>query len=77
MIGEDLNLKPCPICGRLPKVTRDRKWEAKKMGARCIIECKPLFRKAHFRVEARKGSWDRALKFAFIDWNRSVKNEYI
>lgn len=60
----------CPVCGKKPKVIRDYSYEASGYGAWCIIQCKPLFRKSHMRVECGKASWEGAYKEATMIWNK-------
>lgn len=62
-------LKPCPVCGKMPKIIRDYTYEMNGFGAWCIIRCKPLF-KTHMKVEVGKASWNRALSYALEEWNR-------
>lgn len=68
-------LKPCPICGRMPKVKRDIGYEYSGFGAWCTIQCKPFMRRPHMKVEEGKASWERALKYAIEAWNRRVGDE--
>lgn len=68
----ELKLKPCPICGKIPKIKRDYSLEANGYGAWCTIQCKPLFGKPHYKITHGKASWNRALRYAMIDWNNSV-----
>lgn len=68
----NLELKPCPICGKIPKIKRDYSYEAHGYGAWCTIQCKPLFRKPHYKISHGKATWNRALHYAMIDWNNSV-----
>ncbi len=62
-------LKACPKCGKIPKVYRDIGYEISGFGAWCTIECKPLFKKPHFKVEQGKASWERAFGYAVAIWN--------
>lgn len=62
-------LKPCPKCGKIPKVYRDIGYEMNGFGAWCTIECKPLFRRPHFAVEEGKAGWGRAFERAVGIWN--------
>ena len=67
-------LKPCPFCGKMPKVKRDVNYELNGFGAWCTIQCKPLLRKPHLKVEEGKASWERAMKYAIEAWNRRASN---
>lgn len=64
-----MEIKPCPICGRIPKVKREYGFEANGYGAWCTIQCKPFLRKPHRKVEHGKATWDRAYKYAVEEWN--------
>ena len=68
-------LKPCPICGKMPKVKRDYGYESSGFGAWCIIECKRPFHKLHMKVEQGKSTWERAYKYAVEEWNRKVTDK--
>lgn len=65
-------LKPCPVCGKQPKIFRDLGYEANGFGAWCTIQCKPFLRKPHLKHEEGKATWDRALKYAIEGWNWRV-----
>lgn len=65
----EIKLKPCPVCGKIPKVKRNYAYEASGYGAWCTIQCKPLFRKPHLKIEEGKSMWNRAYKHAIEDWN--------
>lgn len=65
-------LKPCPKCGRKPKIIRDYGYEINGYGAWCTIQCKPFLRKPHMKVESGKALWGRAHKEAVEAWNRRV-----
>jgi hypothetical protein len=67
-------LKPCPVCGKLPKIKRDYNYEHSAFGAWCTIQCKPFLRKPHLKIEEGKASWDRALKYGIEHWNRRAEN---
>ena len=64
-----IELKPCPVCGRMPKIKRDYAYEASGFGAWCTIQCKPFFRKHHLKIENGKSTWERAYKYAAAHWN--------
>lgn len=68
-------LKPCPVCGRYPKIKRDYGYEQSGFGAWCTIQCKPFLRKPHLKVEEGKSTFDRALKYAIAAWNRRASDE--
>ena len=57
-IEEDVKerIKPCPVCGKQPKVKRDIGYEISGFGAWCIIQCKPLLGKAHLKRENLRGN---------------------
>lgn len=63
-------LKRCPVCGKSPKIHRDYGYESMGYGAWCTIQCKPILRKPHLKVEEGKSTWDRALKYAIERWDR-------
>ena len=69
----NLQLLPCPICGKAPKVKRDYAYEASGFGAWCIIQCKPFLRKPHIKVQVGKASWNRAYLMAATQWNEKAK----
>ena len=50
-------------------IKRDYDFEIYGFGTWCTIQCKPLFRKPHLKVEAGAASWNNALKKAFELWN--------
>ena len=68
---ELFKLKPCPICGKQPKVFRDYGYEESGYGAWCIIKCGTLFKK-HIKIEVGKAEWERALYYACLRWNEMV-----
>ena len=37
-------MKPCPVCGKEPKIIRDVAYEISSFGAWCTIKCKPFMR---------------------------------
>ena len=65
-----IELKPCPLCGKHPKIIRDIGYETSGFGAWCTIQCKPFLRKSHLKCEEGKSTWNRALKYAIEAWNR-------
>lgn len=69
----EIGLRPCPICGKMPKIKRDYVYEASGFGAWCTIQCKPLFRRPHLKIEEGKSMWDRAYKYAIENWNEMVE----
>jgi len=69
-----LDLEPCPVCGKTPRIKRDYSYEGSCFGAWCTIECKPFLRKPHLRIEEGKASWERALKYGIEHWNREVRD---
>jgi hypothetical protein len=68
---EKIKLKPCPICGKQPRIIRDYGYEANGFGAWCTIKCGGLF-KRHLKIEEGKASWERALYYASLRWNETV-----
>ena len=62
-------LVPCPVCSKQPKILRDIGYETSGFGAWCTIQCKPMFRKAHRKVESGKSTWERAEYYARLAWN--------
>jgi hypothetical protein len=66
---------PCPVCGKQPRIYRDYGYEESGFGAWCTIECKPLFRKPHLKVECGKAEWKRALMGAVEGWDARAENE--
>lgn len=65
-------IKPCPVCGKQPKVKRDIGYEISGFGAWCIIQCKPLLGKAHLKIEEGKSTWTRAYQCAVERWNKEA-----
>ena len=68
---EQIVLKPCPICGKRPRVIRDCGYEINGFGAWCTIMCGTLVKRHHI-VEEGKDTWDRALYYASLRWNKMV-----
>ena len=69
-ITSDIDLYPCKVCGKIPKVYRDPAYETAGYGAWCTVRCKPLFRKSHCTIESGKSTWDRAFADAINRWNQ-------
>lgn len=65
----DIDLYPCKVCGKIPKVYRDISYETAGYGAWCTVRCKPLFRKPHCTIESGKSTWARAYSDAINRWN--------
>lgn len=63
---KDIDILPCPICGKQPKF---RYRGAPGHGMFVRIQCKPLFRKPHLRVEEGKATPERAYAYAVNAWN--------
>ena len=61
-------LKPCPVCGRKPKVG----YSIFPTGYCCTIRCKPLFGRIHLMVERYTASEERSYLYAVEDWNREA-----
>ena len=62
-----IKLKPCPKCGKMPKIKYQYAGVA---GTVCIIQCKPFLKEQHFKVAVGQATKDRALKYAIEAWNR-------
>ena len=77
LVERGMELKPCPICGKRPKIKRDYGSEGSGFGAWCTIQCKPLLRMPHLKVEEGKAQWERALKCAIEEWNRRANDESV
>ena len=67
-------LKPCPICGKTPKIIRHYDYEDRALGAWCTIECQPFLRQPHLKIEDVDVDWERALQYAIEAWNETVDN---
>ncbi len=67
-------IKPCPVCGKEPKITRDVGYEINGFGAWCTIQCKPFMRKPHFKIEWGASTWERALEYCTEYWNHRVED---
>ena len=68
---EGIELKPCPFCGRMPKV-RYRAFGC--CGALVEVRCKPLLRREHLAVQHGAALMERAFDMAVEDWNRRADN---
>ena len=68
------DLKPCPLCGKMPIIKRDYGYEGSGFGAWCVIQCAHPF-KARMRVTQGKATWERAYEYAVKEWNRKVEDE--
>lgn len=66
---DEIKLKPCPVCGRMPKV-RYRAFGC--CGTWVEVQCKPLFRREHLAVQHGAAAMERAVDMAAEDWNRRV-----
>lgn len=69
---DEIKLKPCPFCGRMPKI-RYRVFEC--CGTLVEVRCKPLFRREHIAVRHGAAITERALDMAAEDWNRRAEHE--
>ena len=67
-------LKPCPVCGKKPKISIGGFCEAGFSRYRCVVECTPFLRKPHLKVEEVWYSAEGAENIAVNEWNRSVEN---
>ena len=64
-----MSCHPCPICGKYPKLYIDRSYLYSGYGAWVTIQCKPLFLRAHKRVECGKGNINMAIINAIKMWD--------
>lgn len=63
----DFKLKPCPFCGRMPKV----RYRAFGCSGVCVeLRCKPLLRKEHLSVWHGAATSEQALAMAADAWKR-------
>lgn len=68
---DETKLKPCPVCGRMPKV-RYRAFGC--CGDWVEVRCKPLFRREHLAVWHCVATEERAFDMAAEAWNRRASN---
>ena len=68
-------IKPCPVCGEEPKITRDVGYEINGFGAWCTIQCKSFMRKPHIKIVWGASTWERALEYGTEYWNHRVEDE--
>lgn len=61
---DEIKLKPCPFCRRMPKV-RYRAFGC--CGAWVEVRCKPLFRREHLAVQHGAATMERAVDMAVGD----------
>lgn len=68
---EKIKLKPCPVCGKTPKVKCTL-----IPGIRTYvkIQCKPFFRRKHLSVTCGTDTEERAYSIAAEVWNRRTDN---
>lgn len=69
---DEIKLKPCPVCGRMPKV-RYRTFGG--YGSWVEVRCKPLFQREHLAVRHGAATMERAVDMAAEDWNRRADHE--
>ena len=69
---DEIELKPCPVCGRMPKV-RYRAFGC--CGVLAEVRCKPLFRWEHLSAWHGAATMERAFEMAAKDWNRRAERE--
>lgn len=74
-------LRPCPICGRIPKIKKKYPMVRNNYSTGyhesyayviCIIECKALFGKPHIRIEESGGDFEKVQRRAIDRWNVRV-----
>lgn len=63
-------LKPCPVCGKKPKLYADFNF----YGNFGMVRCKPLFGKTHFSAYVGKASPDFVIREVVKEWNDGVKD---
>lgn len=69
---DEIKLKPCPVCGRMPKV----RYSALGISGVCVeVRCKPLFRREHLAVWHGAATMERAFDMAAEAWNRRAGDE--
>jgi len=66
------SVKPCPVCGRMPKMYFDDDNICCR-GGFTMIQCKPFLRKRHHIVEEGKASFPRSVEYAIKRWNDEVE----
>ena len=62
----------CPKCGKPPKITFDDAAYYTGWGAWYTIQCKPILRKTHLKIEEGKANKEQCLKYAINHWNEKV-----
>ena len=67
-------LKPCPVCGKKPKVRTGWFYETGIYRYKCVVECTPFLRRPHLKVEETWYSAEGAENIAVNEWNRRVEN---
>ncbi len=67
---DEIKLKPCPFCGRMPKVRRSA---IGGCGAWVEVRCKPLFRREDLAGQHGAALMERAFDMAVEDWNRRAE----
>ena len=68
---DEIKLKPCPVCGRMPKV----RYRAFGCAGGCVeVRCKPLFRREHLAVLHGAAIVERAFDMAADAWNRRAEH---
>lgn len=69
-INADTILRPCPVCGKQPRVSVSY---APGHGGWCAIQCKPFLRKPHLKVEEGKALLNSAIRRARVRWNQEAE----
>lgn len=69
-----MEVKRCPKCKKKPVILFDLDFYEAGHGGLVTVECKPLFRKAHFSVEGiMSGDVEQARRAAIEKWNERVE----
>ena len=64
--------KPCPICGKAPKIFISLDFSQFGFGGYGVVQCKPFLRKPHLRIESGGPSAEWAEQSAIQNWNQEV-----
>lgn len=69
-------LAPCPVCGKLPKLTRDYVFEEMTNKVCIIAKCKPIFGKPHIRIQVVGDNENNAINYCITSYNKAARNEH-